>query len=312
MAYVVTEACIKCKYTDCVTVCPVDCFYEGENFLVINPDQCIDCALCEPECPVNAIYSDNDLPQEQRYMIDLNVELSKEWQTSNITDKRDPLPDADHWATVQDKKDFLVRQLNKVMIKRYDPYSKYASSTDVSLGEFIVEDWRCELVDPRDPALHRSATTDPFKSGIDWTKREKEMLELMHANLGVGLSATQVGSSYNMFVMAHSFLGDIGVYKPSIIETEGEVQIEEGCLTWPLLYLKIKRPAKIKVQFTKTDGKTVVEMWMDGIDARCFLHEYDHLQGTNFIDLVGNFKLQMAKEKRDKRFKRLERSVKRG
>ena len=204
----------------------------------------------------------------------------------------------------------LYSQPNRV--KKYDPYSKYASSTDVSLGEFIVEDWRCELVDPRDPALHRSATTDPFKSGVDWTVREKEMLELMHANLGVGLSATQVGSSYNMFVMTHSVLGDIGVYKPKILETEGEVLIEEGCLTWPLLYLKINRPAKIKVQFTKTDGETVVETWMDGIDARCFLHEYDHLRGICHIQLVSDFKLQMAKQKRDKKLKKIQRILKRG
>jgi len=197
------------------------------------------------------------------------------------------------------------------MIKKYDPYSKYASSTDVSLGEFIVEDWRCELVDPRNPALHRSATTDPFKGGVDWTVREKEMLDLMHDNLGVGLSSTQVGSSYNMFVMTHSILGDIGVYKPKILETEGAVVIEEGCLTWPLLYLNIKRAERIKVQFTKTDGETVVETWMDGIDARCFLHEYDHLQGVNFISLVSDFKLRFAKQKRDKRFKKLERAVKR-
>lgn len=204
----------------------------------------------------------------------------------------------------------LASQPNRV--KKYDPYSKYASSEDISLGDSFVEDWICELVDPSNRALHTSATLDPFESGIDWTVREKEILELMHKNLGVGLSATQVGTSYNMFVMTHSYLGDIGVYKPEILETEGEVQLEEGCLTWPLLYIKIKRSAKIKVQFTKTDGETVVQTWMDGIDARCFLHEYDHLQGINFIDLASDFKLQMAKEKRDKRFKRLERSVKRG
>lgn len=197
------------------------------------------------------------------------------------------------------------------MSKKYNPYDKYTSSSDISLGDFLVEDWQCLLVEPNHPALHRSATTDPFKGGVDWPSCEKEMFDLMHYNMGVGLSSTQVGSSYNMFVMTHSVLGDIGVYKPQILETSGEIVIEEGCLTWPLLYLKINRPARIKVQFTKTDGETVVETWMDGIDARCFLHEYDHLQGINFIDLASDFKLQMAKEKRDKRFKRLERSVKR-
>lgn len=196
------------------------------------------------------------------------------------------------------------------MIKKFNPYDKYASSSDISLGEFLIEDWKCELVEPRHSALHKRASVDPFSGNIDWAEREKEMFELMHNNLGVGLSATQVGSSYNMFVMRHSFLGDMGVYKPEILETEGEVDIEEGCLTWPLLFIHIKRPAEIKVRFYKNDGETQIEMSMDGIDARCFLHEYDHLQGTNFIDIVSDFKLRRAMEKRDKRFKKLERRVK--
>ena len=196
------------------------------------------------------------------------------------------------------------------MIKKFNPYDKYASSTEISLGEFLIEDWKCKLVEPRHSALHKRASVDPFSGNIDWAKREKEMFELMHNNLGVGLSATQVGSSYNMFVMRHSFLGDMGVYKPEILETEGEVDIEEGCLTWPLLFIHIKRPAEIKVRFYKNDGETQIEMSMDGIDARCFLHEYDHLQGTNFIDIVSDFKLRRAMEKRDKRFKKLERRVK--
>lgn len=196
------------------------------------------------------------------------------------------------------------------MIKKFNPYDKYASSTEISLGEFLIEDWKCELVEPRHSALHKRASVDPFSGNIDWAEREKEMFELMHNNLGVGLSATQVGSSYNMFVMRHSFLGDMGVYKPEILETEGEVDIEEGCLTWPLLFIHIKRPAEIKVRFYKNDGETQIEMVMDGIDARCFLHEYDHLQGTNFIDIVSDFKLRRAMEKRDKRFKKLERRVK--
>ena len=72
MAYVVGEACIKCKYTDCVAVCPVDCFYEGENSLVINPDECIHCGACEPECPTNAIYDEDDLPEKWKAFKDLN------------------------------------------------------------------------------------------------------------------------------------------------------------------------------------------------------------------------------------------------
>ena len=74
MTYTVNESCIKCKYTDCVEVCPVDCFYEGENMLVIHPDECIDCAACEPVCPVEAIFAEDDVPDDQREWIDVNYE----------------------------------------------------------------------------------------------------------------------------------------------------------------------------------------------------------------------------------------------
>ena len=79
MTFVVSDACIKCKHTDCVEVCPVDCFYEGPNFLVINPDECIDCALCEPECPVDAIFSEDELPEEEQAFLELNAELCEIW-----------------------------------------------------------------------------------------------------------------------------------------------------------------------------------------------------------------------------------------
>lgn len=105
MTFVVTESCIKCKYTDCVEVCPVDCFYEGPNFLVINPDECIDCALCEPECPVNAILSEDDVPGEQRIFLELNQELSQAWP--NITAKKDSPPDAKSWEAVSNKREHL-------------------------------------------------------------------------------------------------------------------------------------------------------------------------------------------------------------
>tara|TARA_B100000686_G_scaffold341164_1_gene418122 strand:+ start:999 stop:1328 length:330 start_codon:yes stop_codon:yes gene_type:complete len=96
MAYVVTESCIKCKYTDCVDVCPVDCFHEGPNFLVIDPEECIDCTLCVAECPVEAIYAEDDVPDEQQQFIELNAELAKSWES--IVEKKDALADADDWA----------------------------------------------------------------------------------------------------------------------------------------------------------------------------------------------------------------------
>ena len=90
MTFVVGEDCIKCKHTDCVEVCPVDCFYEGPNFLVIHPDECIDCALCEPECPVDAIYSEDELPGDQESFLQLNAELAEVWP--NITERKEPRP----------------------------------------------------------------------------------------------------------------------------------------------------------------------------------------------------------------------------
>lgn len=76
MPYVVTEACVNCKYTDCVDVCPVSCFHEGENFLVINPDECIDCCACEPECPTQAIFADHDVPDNMQHYIEINAVFS--------------------------------------------------------------------------------------------------------------------------------------------------------------------------------------------------------------------------------------------
>jgi len=99
MTYVVTEACIKCKYTDCVEVCPVDCFYEGRVMLVINPDECIDCGVCEPECPAEAILPDTE-PEAEKWL-ELNRRYSQIWP--NITRKKEPPPDADAWKGVPDK-----------------------------------------------------------------------------------------------------------------------------------------------------------------------------------------------------------------
>ena len=107
MTFVVTEACIKCKLTDCVEVCPVDCFHEGPNFLVIDPDECIDCTLCEPECPVEAIYSEDELPEGQEHYLKLNEELTQDWPV--ITEMIDPPDDAAEWREVKDKLQYLER-----------------------------------------------------------------------------------------------------------------------------------------------------------------------------------------------------------
>ena len=107
MTFVVTESCIKCKLTDCVEVCPVDCFHEGPNFLVIDPDECIDRTLCEPECPVEAIYSEDELPPGQEEFLELNAELAQEWPV--ITEMKDSPPDSDDWREVQHKLKYLER-----------------------------------------------------------------------------------------------------------------------------------------------------------------------------------------------------------
>ena len=107
MTYIVGDNCIKCKYTDCVDVCPVDCFHEGPNFLVIDPEECIDCSLCEPECPAGAIFAEDEVPADQEHFIALNAELSETWPV--IAEQKDPLPDAAEWDGVENKLQYLDR-----------------------------------------------------------------------------------------------------------------------------------------------------------------------------------------------------------
>jgi ferredoxin len=105
MTFIVTSACIKCKYTDCVEVCPVDCFHEGPNMLVIDPEECIDCNLCVPECPVDAIYPDDEVPEQEHEFIELNEKLANKWP---VIDTQKPAPkDAKAWEKVKDKRNHL-------------------------------------------------------------------------------------------------------------------------------------------------------------------------------------------------------------
>ena len=101
MSYIVTDSCIQCKYTDCVEVCPVDCFHEGPNFLVIDPEECIDCGLCVSECPVNAIVAENEASKEQIPFIKLNEQLSMNWPV--INKQKEPLPTAEEYKAISHK-----------------------------------------------------------------------------------------------------------------------------------------------------------------------------------------------------------------
>ncbi len=107
MTHVVTDNCINCKYTDCVEVCPVDCFHEGPNFLAIDPDECIDCTLCVAECPVNAIFAELDVPAAQENYLAINAELSKKWPV--IASRIPAMDGADLWDGIPDKVSLLDR-----------------------------------------------------------------------------------------------------------------------------------------------------------------------------------------------------------
>ena len=144
MTYVVTESCIKCKYTDCVEVCPVDCFYEGPEFLVIHPDECIDCGLCVPECPIEAIYPDDELPNNQIEFVEINAKLADVYE--NITEAKEPLPDADNFKDVENKKQFLnidigneekapINEINSNTILLYDNGDIVINNTKFKINE---------------------------------------------------------------------------------------------------------------------------------------------------------------------------------
>ena len=193
---------------------------------------------------------------------------------------------------------------------QFNPYDKYVSS-DSSISEHL-DIWNVEFVQPNHPVMNRPANVDPFTAkDVNWREREQELIAYMNMNHGLGLAAPQIGSSYRMFVMKQSHLGDIGVYNPEIVEySDTEVLWQEGCLSFPLLYLGIKRPSEITVRYTKPDGETRIEVMMDGRDARVFLHEYDHLEGKMFLDKVSLLKINRAKEQQRKLMKKFKKAQK--
>ena len=144
MAYVVTESCITCKYTDCVEVCPVDCFYEGPEFLVIHPDECIDCGLCEPECPIEAIFPDDEIPDNQIEFIEINAKLADVYE--NITEAKEPLPDADNFKDIENKKEFLNIGINN----QDEPSTSENISNTILLydnGEIVINNSKFKIDD---------------------------------------------------------------------------------------------------------------------------------------------------------------------
>ena len=182
MTYVVTESCIKCKYTDCVEVCPVDCFYEGPEFLVIHPDECIDCGLCEPECPIEAIFADDELPKDQIEFIEINAKLADVYE--NITEAAEPLPDADSFKDVEGKKQFLNIGINT---SETVPASNDKNSNTILLydnGEIVISNSKFKIDE---------------LSNMDNIIFENALLDNLDKNLVVSLNVE--GKAYHEWAM---------------------------------------------------------------------------------------------------------------
>ena len=182
MTYVVTESCIKCKYTDCVEVCPVDCFYEGPEFLVIHPDECIDCGLCEPECPIDAIFADDELPKDQIEFIEINAKLADVYE--NITEAAEPLPDADSFKDVEGKKQFLNIGINTADI---------TSATNEKNSNTIL------LYDNGEIVISNSRFRIDELSNMDNIIFENTLLDNLDKNLVVNLNVE--GKAYHQWAM---------------------------------------------------------------------------------------------------------------
>ena len=162
-----------------------------------------------------------------------------------------------------------------------------------------------ELVDPKHPALHTKAVLDPFEDNtIDWEDTEQSMFYLMDRFMGVGLASPQVGLSHRMFVMTFETGENVGVYNPEILEySENTVPIEEGCLTFPFVFLPLKRARKVVVKYEDEQGD-LKEANLDGQMSRIFQHEFDHIMGRVMIERASKLKIDMAYKKAEKQMNR--------
>ena len=159
-----------------------------------------------------------------------------------------------------------------------------------------------ELVKDNDPILHQPAQKFDFDNPpVDPTELFYDMKRIMQQHNGIGLSAPQIGLPYQVFLLGNPHDGDsiFSVFNPKIVDEKGEVLMEEGCLTYPGLFIKIKRPFRIRVRFSGHDGN-IGTMPMEGYTARAFLHEYDHLQGITFVNRASKLQLDRAKKQKIK------------
>ena len=157
-----------------------------------------------------------------------------------------------------------------------------------------------KLVKDSDPILTQPAQRFDFDNPpMDPTQLFLDMKQIMVENNGVGLAAPQIGVPYQVFLLGNPFEPDsiFSVFNPKVVDAENEEILEEGCLTYPGLFIKIKRPSKIRVRFSGHDGN-VGTMVLEGYTARAFLHEYDHLQGITFLQRASTLQLQRAKQQK--------------
>lgn len=170
------------------------------------------------------------------------------------------------------------------------------------------------LVPSNDPILRQKISADPFDSDKVWETvddkagHEEKMINTMVQNFGIGLAAPQVGDDFRFFTMRHSTKGQIGIYNPEILEfSEEKIVLEEGCLSFPALFIHLSRPKVVKVKYQDANKKEVIET-LDHWDSRVFQHEFDHLEGKLFLEYASDFKIQRAIKKRDKLLKKFARS----